>query len=83
MDRLSGDWNHGYARAIQDIIKIFDSVTPELRRHKRTFSGKLARHLLDVILTERANIRDHIGGGFIRYNGQKDDFEYYIPEKKK
>lgn len=82
MDRLSGDWNHGYTRAIQDIIEIFDYIKPDLEHHHKMFTGKVAKELLQFILKERANIRDHIGGGFVRYNGQKQDFEYYMPERK-
>lgn len=82
MDRLSGDWNRGYTRAIQDIIEIFDYIKPDLKHHHKALTGNVTRQLLDVILKERGNIRDHIGDGFIRYNGQKQDFEYYMPERK-
>ncbi len=80
MDRLSGDWNRGYTRAIQDIIEIFNYIQDDLKHHKKGFSQKTAKRLLEVILQERANLRDHIGNGFIRYNGQLQEFEYYMPK---
>lgn len=71
MDRLSGDENHGYTRSIQDIIEFFDYINPNLDKE-----------LLQLILEGRANIRDNIDGGFVRYNARKQNFEYYIPERK-
>ena len=76
VERLSGEYNRGYSRAIQDIIEIFEYIQSDLSFHKKRINAKLALRLLKVILTEREKIRDN-WRGFIRWNTQKQDFEFY------
>lgn len=83
IERLSGDYNRGYTKAIQDIIKIFEYVNNELTFRKKRMNYKLAMQLLKTILSERQNIRDRIGDGFIRWSIQKQDFEYFQRSNKK
>lgn len=79
-ERLSGDFNRGYTKAIQDIIKIFNYIQPDLAHHHKKLIPKLSMKLLNVILQERDKLRENWGeDGFIRYNGQKEDFEYFSP----
>ena len=76
LERLSGDYNRGYTRAIQDIIEIFGYIQPDLEHHHKRMNQKLAIQLLNTILKERAKIRV-FSGGFIRFNGQLNGFEYF------
>lgn len=76
LERLSGDYNRGYTRAIQDIIEIFEYIQMDLEHHHKRMNQKLAIQLLNTILKERAKIRD-FSGGFIRFNGQLNGFEYF------
>ena len=69
MDRLSGDENYGNTRwSRQDIIDFFYFINPNLDK-------ELLNRILD------GDIRG-TDGGFIRYNARKQNFEYYIPERK-
>lgn len=76
MQRLSGDFNRGYRRAIQDIEDVFDYVQEDLKHHHKALTGIRARELLACILINREKIRDD-WGGFIRWNNQLDGFEYF------
>lgn len=81
LERLSGDFNRGYTKAIQDIIKVFDNIQQDLRHYHKNLTAKLSRELLQCCLTNRENIRENIGDGFVRYNGKEQSFEYYKPER--
>lgn len=76
MDRLSGDFNKGYTHAIMDVCKIFNNVQSDLTHHHKSMTYNVAMKLLACILKNRERIRES-KSGFIRYNGQKDDFEFY------
>lgn len=76
MDRLSGDFNRGYTKAIQDVIEVFDYIQPDLKHHHKNLSAKVSVQLLNTILKERANIRDDFDG-FIRWNCVKNEFEWF------
>lgn len=82
--KLSGDFNRGYTRAIQDIQEIFEYIEDDLKHHNKRLNGKLAKELLQVILTERENIREsrfdfnhYKDKGFIRYNPHLKQFEWF------
>jgi hypothetical protein len=79
--RLSGDFNRGYTKAIQDIIEIVKYVQPDLKHHHTTLNAKKIEALLKCCLDNRGYLRDSIGNGFIRWNGVKNEFEYYIPKE--
>lgn len=84
IERLSGEYNRGYTKAIQDIIEIFEYVNFEIVTvRKKRMDYKTAMKLLKTILSERMNIRDRIGNGYIRWNVQKQDFEYFQRSDKK
>ena len=79
MDRLSGDYNRGYTKAIQDIIEVFTYILTDLRWHHKNLNAKTSIKLLQAILKNREMLSDD-WGGFIRYNG-KDDFEWFNPNR--
>lgn len=81
IERLSGDYNRGYTKAIQDIIEIVDYIQADLNYHKKRFSAKLAQELLKSVLENREPIREQ-REGFIRWNTKKNDFEYFIKTKE-
>lgn len=76
IERLSGDYNRGYTKAITDIQEIFEYVKPDLKHHHKGMSFKIADDLLKTILENRMNIRDNMNG-FIRWNGNENTFEYF------
>lgn len=75
MDRLSGDFNRGYTKAILDAMKIFNSVESDLRHHHKSLTHKKSLELLNCILKNRESIREG-RSGFIRCN-QEGEFEFY------
>ena len=75
MERLSGDFNRGYTKAIMDVIKIFNSIESDLRHHHKSMTHKKSLELLDCILKNREAIRER-RSGFIRCNSD-GDFEFY------
>lgn len=75
-DKLSGDFNRGYTRAIQDLQNVFTYIQPDLKHHHKNLNGKLSLSLLQCCLENRESIREK-RSGFIRYNGQKKEFEWF------
>ncbi len=80
MERLSGDYNRGYTKAIMDVTKVFEYVARDLSHHKMRLTNKLALRLFQVILENREAIREQ-RDGFIRWNTRKKDLEYFTREK--
>lgn len=76
IERLSGEYNRGYTKAIQDIIEIFDYVNTDLNYHHARYNIKNIKLLLKCILENRESIREH-RKGFIRYNHNIKDFEWF------
>lgn len=78
IERLSGDFNRGYTRAIQDMIEIFNYIIPDLQHHHKRLTEKVAKELLQCCLENRERLRESVNG-FIRYNGVTQSFEFYEP----
>lgn len=80
-ERLSGDFNRGYTKAIQDIQEVFEYIEEDLRYHHKKMTGKLAKDLLKCCLDNRERLRESMNG-FIRWNHKKECFEFYEPNKE-
>lgn len=39
MDRLSGEFNREYTKAIQDVIEIFECIQSDLEHHHKRLNG--------------------------------------------
>lgn len=83
-EKLSGDYNRGYSRAILDLIQVFDYVNDDLNYHGRRLNYRLAKSLLQCCLENREVLREDgyrtdREAPFIRWNKQKNDFELYYP----
>ena len=76
IERLSGEYIRGYTKAIQDVKAVFEYTHPDLEHHRKKLNYNRVMQLLKVILKNREQIRDN-WNGFIRYNRQLDDFEWY------
>lgn len=74
--RLSGEYNNGYRKAIMDVMEVFSYIEPDLRHHRKGMTFKMAQKLLKCILENREKVRDD-WRGFIRFDGQKNDFEWF------
>ena len=77
-ERLSGEYNRGYTKGIQDIIEVFDYIQSYLKHHKKRLTEKLAKDLLKYCLENRERLRESVNG-FIRYNGKTEQFEFCEP----
>ena len=75
MERLSGDFNRGYTKAIQDIEDVFVYVQEDLTRHNKRFNFKLIVRLLELFLRYRENFREN-RNGFIRWNMKSNNLEF-------
>ena len=75
-ERLSGDYNRGYTKAIQDIISIFEYIQEDLACHNKRITNKTAIDLLNIILENREHLRESYKG-FIRWNSKNNSFEYF------
>ena len=81
LERLSGEYNRGYTKGIQDIIEVFDYIQGDLKHHKKRLTEKLAKDLLKCCLENRERLRESVNG-FIRYNGKTEQFEFYENREK-
>lgn len=76
IEKLSGDYIRGYTKAIMDMLEIFDYVNNGLKHHKKRLNDKLAKELLQCVLTNREKIRED-RDGFIRWNCVENKFEWF------
>ncbi len=76
LPRLSGDYNRGYTKAIQDLQEVFEYVQLDLLHHHKKLSGKLCNELLKCCLENREQLRED-RDGFIRWNCGTNQFEFY------
>ena len=80
-EKISGEFNKGYTRAIQDIIRVFEYADEDLRMHHKRTNHKIEMSLLKTILENRAKLREIYCNGFIRWNVQKQDWEWFETRK--
>ena len=81
IERLSGEYNRGYTKAIQDIQEVFRYIVPDLKHHKKRITERTVNELLSCCLTNRERLRES-QCGFIRFNGIRQEFEFYEPGGK-
>ncbi len=81
IERLSGEFNRGYTKAIQDIQEVFDYIDDDLRHHNKRLTHKLAKELISCCLMNREHLRESMNG-FIRYNVSTNEFEFYEPAEE-
>jgi len=81
LERLSGEYNRGYTRAIQDITRVFDYIQMDLNYHHKKLTAKLTEELLKCCLENRERLRESVDG-FIRWNTKKNGFEFYEPKRR-
>ena len=80
MERLSGDFNRGYTKAIQDIEDVFVYVQDDLNCHNKRLNFKLAIRILELFLRHRENFRES-RNGFIRWNTKRQELEFFNPDE--
>lgn len=76
MERVSGEFAQGYTKAIKDMQEEFLGINRNLYHHNKRFSHKLNERAFNLFLEHRDNFREN-RGGFIRFNPQKNDLEYF------
>lgn len=78
--RLSGDYNKGYTKAIQDMIEVFGYMNADLKGHNMRMNYAWAEKILKCCLENREKLRDD-WNGFIRTeksdNGKRDIVRWY------
>lgn len=83
---LSGEYNRGYTAAIQKLISDYDSICIDMKMRKKRMTEKLTKQWLQCCLENRERLREtndaDIYRGFIRWNVQKESFEYYDPRHR-
>lgn len=82
--RSSGDYNRGYTKAIQDVIKVFDYVNYDLKNNNIRMNYNWAKKILECCLDNRERLRDD-WDGFIRTeksdSGKRDIVRWYDCKK--
>lgn len=78
--RLSGDFNRGYTRAIQDVIEVFKCINHDLQVNHMRMNYAWAEKILKCCLENREKLRDD-WNGFIRTeksdSGKRDVVKWY------
>ena len=79
-NKLSGDFNRGYTKAIKDIIDVFLCVNNDLKSHNMRMNYKWVEKILKCCLENREKLRDG-WNGFIRTekseSGKRDIVRWY------
>ena len=80
LPRLSGEYNKGYTKAIQDIIEVFNYVNMDLKHNHIRMNSSWAEQILKCCLENRMKLRDG-QNGFIRTekseSGKRDIVKWY------
>lgn len=83
-ERLSGDFNRGYTKAIQDVIKTFNCVNHDLQVNHMRMNYAWAEKILKCCLENREKLREN-RNGFIRTeksdSGKRDVVKWYDCER--
>ena len=78
--KLSGGYNKGYTKAIQDITEVFSYMNDDLKCHNMRMNYNWAKKILNCCLESRAKLRDN-WNGFIRTEtserGKRDVVKWY------
>lgn len=80
MERLSGDFNRGYTAALMDVSSLIPVVVAELKRVRRVGNLKYWEAAMALIVEHRAEMRDK-RAGFVRWNFERKELEWYAPEE--
>lgn len=76
MEKLSGDFIRGYTKAIKDLEDVVVQAQDDLTHCKKRLNYKLCIRLIKLFLEHRENFRENLDG-FIRWNSQLNDFEFF------
>lgn len=76
IERLSGEFNRGYTRAIQDMTEVIDYIQADLKHHNKRLNKQMLDKLMKCCLGNRENLREN-RNGFIRWNCTTNNFEWF------
>ena len=62
--------------------QILPPVMADLKRFHRKLEGKHLRDFFRIVIEHRESLREE-WDGFIRFNNQKKELEWYVPERDK
>lgn len=91
LPRVSRDFNEGYTKAIQDIMRGLEGFNGDLKLHKKRIDYKWIGRYMRCFLENRAKFREDFSAGtdsmagFIRIKcveKGKEEVEYYKPVLK-
>lgn len=77
--RLSREFNDGYREALLDVLDTLEYVKDDLKLHHKRLNQKLFEKMIDLMIEHRQEIRDGFDDGFIRYNAQDKNLEWFAP----
>lgn len=79
-ERLSGDFNRGYTKAIRDVIDTFNYVNDDLKHNNMRMNYSWAEKILKCCLENREKLREN-RNGFIRTekseSGKRDVVKWF------
>lgn len=71
----------GYTAALQDVLKIIESIQDDMKRHKRKQNIKTYKAIIECMIKNRVVLREE-PGAFVRCNDNVDGgFEVYIEKQ--
>lgn len=72
----------GYTAALLDVLKVFDYIQLDLKKHKKKQNYKTYKAIVETILSNRAILRED-PTAFIRCNNNiENGFELWFDERK-
>lgn len=71
----------GYTAALQDVIKVMDSIQLDLKMHKVRQSHKTYDAIVKCMLENRVELREN-PDAFIRHNATSGEFELWYNGKR-
>ncbi len=79
MERIIEGYNQGYTKALLVMQKNLPGIIEDLRLHRKRITPKLMEEYMSCCLDNREGLRES-RRGFIRWDMQKEGFEFFDPD---
>lgn len=76
IERLDGSFNRGYTQALMDLLEDLDGAYNDCKHHKISMNNKQLKKYIACRIENRERLRENLNG-FIRYNGNIKDWEWF------
>ena len=80
-EKIEFGYAHGYTQGMMRVLDAIETVSADLKHHKRRFTQKEIAAMVKAMITDREKLREN-PFAFVRCNNEKKDgWEVYEPTR--